>query len=126
MDVQGVAAAVALATSAFDGLRTIIGLVKDVQGVLPEGEKRDAIQLATAQVEEQALLAEVQLAEALGYPLCRCQFPPTPMLKVGSAYIPPHGKSKPEFRYVHQCPKCKQNDVHQGQGRITWDPKIPD
>lgn len=119
MNVEQIAAAVALAGSCFDTIRNLIGTVKDVQGVLPDGEKKEAVRLATVEVEKQALLAEVQLAAALGYPLCRCKYPPAAMLKVGYAEVPRiRPETGMEFRDVHECPKCKQRDVRPGQGRI--------
>ncbi|MGA9014653.1 MAG: hypothetical protein WB509_19350 [Acetobacteraceae bacterium] len=67
----------------FDTVSSVIGLVKDVQGVLPAGDKKDAIAESLVQAERQMQLAETQIAKGLGYALCECEFPPTPMLTVG-------------------------------------------
>lgn len=117
MDVEGVGAAVALAKSCFDAVRNLVGLVKDVQGFVPEGEKKDAIRLATAEVEKQAALAEVEWAAALGYKLCRCEFPPTPMLKVGWIEVPrPHTKGGGMVEQeLYRCPKCQALDKNHGR-----------
>jgi hypothetical protein len=56
--------------------------------------RRKAITAALDQAEAAAKFAEAQIAKALGYDLCKCQFPPTPMLTVG--YF-----RKPVARYVN-------------------------
>ena len=72
--------AFALAKAGFDLFRSAIGLAKDVQGILPAGEKKDAIAASLEQAERQMKLAEAQIAQSLGYHLCRCEWPPTPMV----------------------------------------------
>jgi hypothetical protein len=57
--------------------------VKDTKDLLPKDEKAAAIMAALATAESSARMAEAEVAKALGYELCRCQFPPTPMLTVG-------------------------------------------
>ena len=41
MDLTQITTTLGLFKTGFDTLRTAMGLVKDVQGVLPEGEKKD-------------------------------------------------------------------------------------
>jgi hypothetical protein len=119
MDLTQIAGAVAGAKTGFDMLRAAIGLVRDVQGVLPEGEKKDVVGRTLAEADKQVALAEAQIAQALGYPLCRCQFPPIPMLKVGWTSVPKPDPKRGGNRMVdvdaHECPKCLQTDV-QGYG----------
>jgi hypothetical protein len=67
----------------FDALRTAIGLVKDTKDLLPKGEKTAVITAALVAAESSSQIAEAEVAKALGYELCKCQFPPTPMLTVG-------------------------------------------
>src|SRR4051794_27207358 len=105
MDPISPAAGMAAANTGFDCLRTALALVRDVQGVLPEGEKKAAICRSLAEAEKQIRSAEAQIAHGLGYQLCRCAFPPTPMLEVG------------EFEsitlrrvVIHECPRCKRSD----------------
>lgn len=110
MDLAQITTTLGLFKTGFDTLRTAMGLVKDVQGVLPEGEKKDVVGRTLDEADKQLVLAEVQIAQALGYPLCRCQFPPIPMLKVGWASVP-----RSDVKYggqtqvdAHECPKCGQ------------------
>jgi len=46
------------AKAGFDTLRLLLGLVKDVQAVLPAGEKKQAVALTMEQVEKQLQIAE--------------------------------------------------------------------
>jgi hypothetical protein len=113
MDLAQITTTLGLFKTGFDTLRTAMGLVKDVQGVLPEGEKKDVVSRTLDEADKQLVLAEAQIAQALGYPLCRCQFPPIPMLKVGWASV-----QRSDVKYggqtrvdAHECPKCGQSDV---------------
>jgi len=78
--VQGLAAA----KTAFDSFRSAIGLVKDVRSIGggTEQEKK-AIDTALTVASSNAAVAEAQLAQAFGYELCKCEFPPIPMRTVG-------------------------------------------
>jgi hypothetical protein len=60
----------------FEALRTAIGLVSDAKGLLPK-EKADAVSAALATAASSSLIAEAEVAKALGYELCKCSFPPT-------------------------------------------------
>jgi hypothetical protein len=131
MDVSALSTGLALAKSGFDTLRTAIGLVKDVQEVLPPGEKKETVARTLEEAGKQVRLAEAQIAQALGYPLCRCDFPPTPMFAVGyRSPIAPTDKAimievaKKQGHaavsggiVVHECPRCGQNDA----GPWAWD-----
>src|ERR1700737_18245 len=44
-----------------------------------------------------------EIAKALGYELCKCEFPPTPMLTVGEL------NGRPKTGPVYECPKCGFN-----------------
>ena len=95
----------ALAKSGFETGRTALGMLKDLLGLIPSGEKKEAATRTLEEADRGIRLAEAQVAQALGYPLCRCTFPPTPMLAVG--YWPrPSGRKE----VVHECPRCRQND----------------
>jgi hypothetical protein len=90
--------------SAFDAIRGLLGAVKDVRGVA-NPEQAKAITAAADQVEAAAKVAEAEIAKALGYELCRCQFPPTVMLTVGYTTDMGDRKGGPVF----ECPKCGYN-----------------
>ena len=123
MDLASISAGVAAAKAGFDALRSAIGLVKEIEGILPTGEQKDAVGASLAVAEQRLKIAEAQIAQGLGYPLCRCAFPPRPMLRIG--YRRPQGgmdlaMAMQEQRYsrgaaamfeVHQCPKCGRNDA---------------
>ena len=100
------AESLAYAKSGFDLLRSAIGLAKDVQGVLPAGEKKDAMGNALIRAERQMQLPEAQITQSLGYKLCRCDYPPAPMLFVGYR-IDGFGRRADVF----ECPTCKNNDA---------------
>lgn len=88
----------------FDTIRAMFGVFRDVKDTLPTDEQRQALESAIHQSEQQFAIAEAQMAQALGYQLCRCEFPPNIMVQVGV------GKGRPtpieSGAPVFQCPKC--------------------
>jgi hypothetical protein len=103
-DPGTIASGIAAAKTAFDALRSAIGLIKDTKDLLPKNETTAAITAALATAESSSRIAEAEIAKAFGYVLCRCQFPPTPMLTVGYRTRPQGGHlpGSPVF----ECPKC--------------------
>lgn len=99
---------VALLKMGFDTLRSALGLIRDVKDVLPDSANTQVIEASLKASEQQMAIAEVQIAQSLGYALCRCTFPPTPMLKVGHR-SPRNGTTT--SLDVNECPKCHQNDA---------------
>jgi hypothetical protein len=97
--------AVSAAKTAFDAVRSAIGLVKETKDLLPEGEKKAAITVALATAESSAGIAEAEVAKALGYELCKCTYPPTIMLTVGEH----NGRTKLGVGPVYECPRCGYN-----------------
>jgi hypothetical protein len=98
VDITSLTEGLALFKSGMDGLRAAIGIARDIRGVIPEAQ-RNEVNRALEQSERQLQIAEAQIAIGLGYTLCECEFPPTPMLTVG--WIE-RGKNRP----VHRCPRC--------------------
>ena len=97
-------AAGALKTT-FDSIRSAIGILKEVRSLNGGTEQQQkAIDTALATASSSAAIAEAQVAKALGYELCKCEFPPTPMKTVGYFNIRTqrHGEGDP----VYECPKC--------------------
>jgi hypothetical protein len=90
----------------FEMLRQAIGMVRDVKGLLPDGEKLDAATRALDEAERHSRLAEAQVAKALGYNLCQCDFPPTPMTVAGRYF------SAGLRVDIHECSRCSRNDAH--------------
>jgi hypothetical protein len=90
----------------FDALRSAIGLVKDTKDLLPNSDKKIAITAALATAESSSMIAEAEVAKALGYELCKCT-PPTIMLTVGVH----NGRSKLGIGPVYECPRCGYNSA---------------
>lgn len=85
----------------FDAVRSAIDslkAIKDTFGGTKQAEVGDQINAAERQVK----LAEAQLAQALGYPLCRAHFPPVPMLM---DRVEPN-----RVTVIHRCPECARED----------------
>jgi hypothetical protein len=103
VDLTSLSDGIALFKSGMDGIRGALSIWKDIRGAVPEGAEREAVSRALEKSEEQLQIAEAQIAKGLGYDLCECAFPPTPMLTVGWM----NGVSnKISSRAVHRCPKC--------------------
>jgi Zn finger protein HypA/HybF involved in hydrogenase expression len=95
--------------TAFDSVRSAISMVRDVRalgGGSPQQQK--AIDTALSVASSNTVIAEAELAKAFGYELCKCDFPPTPMLTVGY-FNWNHGANKKEGDPVYECPKCGYN-----------------
>lgn len=100
-----VAGAGALKT-VFETLRSAIGLVRDARDLKqPDAMQTRAIEDALQTAEKAARIAEAEIAKALGYELCKCEFPPNIMLTVGYHNERGGGRKGP----VYECPRCGQN-----------------
>ena len=93
--------------AAIDLYRTAKAAFFDALNHLPEGKDKEAAAQSLEEAEKATQLAEASIAQALGYELCRCEFPPTPMLKIG--YMSPRG-DRP-LKDVYEFPKCQQNNA---------------
>ena len=82
-----------------------IGLVRNVQDTLPDSEEKESIVKSLAEADKAVKLAEAQIANALGYQLCKCTFPPQIMLSQG--YKETNYSHKEEF----VCPKCHKSSI---------------
>src|ERR1700738_2782708 len=109
-DPLTIAGAAVAFKSTFDALRSAMGLLKDAKELLPSGDQRHlAISQALATAESSSKIAEAEIAKSLGYELCKCQFPPTPMLTIGNMtanQTPATAFGKPVF----ECPRCGNNN----------------
>lgn len=115
MDLAALAEGVAVFKSGMDGLRVALGIVRDVKGELPERAK-EQLSLALEQSEQALRIAESQIALGLGFPLCHCEYPGTPMLTVGKQRRPRLSpvNSGLEFIPLHECPRCRITDAQPG------------
>src|SRR4051812_45923905 len=101
-DPLTIASGISTAKTAFDTLRAAIGLLNDTKNLLPKDEKTATITAALATAESSSRIAEAEVAKALGYELCKCQFPPTPMLTVG--YFDRPVAKRQAGDPVYECP----------------------
>ena len=119
MDLTALAEGMAVFKSGMDGLRVAFGIVREVKGDLPEKAQRQ-LSAALEQSEQALKIAEAQIALGLGFPLCRCEYPGTPMLTVGRQrrprLSPPN--SGLEFLPLHECPRCGLTDAQPGAGVV--------
>ena len=60
--------------------RAVLELMRSASALLPKGRDRDAIARRLDEAGRALELSSARLAQELGYPLCRCVFPPRPML----------------------------------------------
>ena len=61
---------------ALSALATTIGILKQAKDLLPENDKKKEVGGAIENAERQLKIAESQVAETMGYELCRAHFPP--------------------------------------------------
>ncbi|MDP5145683.1 hypothetical protein ORI98_04410 [Shewanella sp. ULN5] len=78
-----------------------VGLVKKTQDLLPDSVEKEAIEKSLAEAGKASKLAEAQIAQALGYRLCQCTFPPQVMLSVG------YKENIEEFK----CTLCNKSSI---------------
>lgn len=69
MELQSFMSGIALAKSAVELVSSSVELITDPA-------KREAAKAALDQSKKAFAIAEVQAAQQLGYPLCKCEFPP--------------------------------------------------
>jgi hypothetical protein len=101
--------------SIFDGLRSAISMVREARGSRDSDQGKEETKLIDAALEKASAataIAEAEVAKALGYELCKCQFPPIPMLTVGRIDIPNLKMLGP----VYECPKCHDSGKPAGEG----------
>ena len=95
---------------AFDSARSAFSMAKEVRsrGGGTEQEQK-AIDSALTIASSNTAIAEAKIAASLGYELCKCDFPPTPMRTVG--YFSRQVANKNEGDPVYECPKCGYNNA---------------
>lgn len=93
----------------FDGLRSAIGMVRELRGTPNGGSEKEKalVDAALDKADQATAIAQAEVAKALGYELCKCEFPPIPMLTVGRIDNP-HAEIRGP---VYECPKCGYNSA---------------
>ena len=69
-------------STAFALVEKVFKFLREGTGKLPDSPDKDAAVLDLKYAEEQMEMAKVQVADSLGFVLCRKHFPPGIMLKV--------------------------------------------
>jgi len=101
-DFSDAKAAIDAIKISFNLFRDAIGLARDVESTLPDGEKKRAIEESLERADVSSRTAEAQIALALGYLLCLCIFPPSIMLSIGLKST----EYSPMEREHFKCPNC--------------------
>jgi hypothetical protein len=90
-------------TAYLTAAKTALDIFKGIRAELPQGPKAEQAEKEIERAEQALQLTEAELAKALGFRLCRCEFPPPIMLwnknerasfcpKCGDRYPPPADK----------------------------------
>ncbi len=126
MDATAIAAGANAIRSGIETLKTALDIALGAGELLPDGDRKDQVGAALATATRKLEEGEAAIAHAPGCQSCRCQFPPTPMLRVGhlpyrqlsdidqGAVPEQHAKAGGSLTgvvAVHACPKCKRTDA---------------
>jgi hypothetical protein len=101
-DFDTVAKGAAAIKTSIDAFKGAVGLMREVKDALPPSKETETVGRALDEAEQTATIAEAQLAQALGYELCRSHFPPVIMLDVGFYTDRQTGKPMSVF----ECAAC--------------------
>jgi hypothetical protein len=92
--------------TALDSVRQGVAVFKDMRSMGGDTAKQEKIiDSAVTIASTNTAIAEANLGQALGYQLCRCQFPPTPMLTVGY-FENELGPGRNTGDPVYECAQC--------------------
>jgi hypothetical protein len=80
-DLNGLQDSFGAIKTGLDLIKSALSLAKDATSLLPDDPKTETIHQSLEQAERATKLAEAQIAQALGYTLCQCTFPPQIMLR---------------------------------------------
>ncbi len=83
-------------TSALQLVKEGIQFLRQVKDLLPTDAKRQEAEERLNVAERSLQMAEAQVANELGYRLCKCTWPPQIMLSRGSK----------EYDEIFECPLC--------------------
>lgn len=91
-----------LLKSGFDLVRSALGVAKDIKGLSGSPTEAAAAENKITEAERALALGEAQIAQALGYTLCKCTFPPQVMLR-----------DHFEARYQEEVFRCQRCEAEQ-------------
>jgi|SRR3990170_3119451 hypothetical protein len=101
-DLETVSKGATAIKTSIDAFRGAVRLLREAKDSLPASNQTETVGRALDEAEKSAKAAEAQLAQALGYELCKAHFPPVIMLDVGFYTDRPTGKPLSVF----ECPRC--------------------
>jgi hypothetical protein len=82
-------------------MKEAISSLRPLKDLFPIGKDKARIEKALEEAEQQGKFAELRIAQALGFQLCRCTSPPQVMLGIDYRRTE---RSQESF----QCPNCKR------------------
>jgi len=85
-------------TSGVNLLNSALSILKQIKDMLPSGTRKAEAESKIKEAEINLASAQAQIAQGLGYQLCKCSWPPQIMLSIG--YV--------EYGEKFQCPVCKR------------------
>jgi hypothetical protein len=101
MEFQDIREGLAALTSGFSLIEKAVNGVRTVVNLLPNGKEKARIEKTIEEAEQQSKFAEVRIAQALGFQLCPCTFPPPIMRGIGY-----HGTERSQVSF--QCLHCRR------------------
>lgn len=86
--------------------KAALDIFKGARGLVPQGPKRDELELTLKSAEEALTRSDAALAKKLGYQLCQCEFPPNIMLwrEGEGAFICPNEDCGRQLRPARSAP----------------------
>lgn len=108
-DPVTIAQGLSLLKSAFDASRSAFDMMKARPHGGTEKEEK-AIDTALTVASTNTAIAEATLGQAFGYPMCKCDFPPTLMRTVGYCDVNLANGMKVGDP-VSECPKCGMTNI---------------
>lgn len=95
----------------FEAAKAALALLNAAKDAIPKGKPRDEAEAKIHEAESAMKKADAALANELGYRLCKCEFPPTPMLWR-------------EAEKAEVCPRCgqqrKRPDISGGDKPVNY------
>lgn len=101
-------------TSGLAAIKAVIGILKEAKDWLPKDTEKLSMERKIQEAETSLQLAEGQAAQALGYQLHRCTFPPQIMLSAGHS-------EEPDMKGIEifRCPNCGECSPSESELK-TW------
>jgi len=110
--LNGISRAIAL-------VNEVITLLSNTSSLSQSAENKNAIDESLLHAKKASDLAEIQIAEALGYELCKCTFPPQIMLSQGYTEV------RDDYSEEYICPRCKKSSIAPPPRRKKMHPRFP-